>query len=132
MKTTRFSAVLAAAAVPAVVGLFGNGSMGCKKDEPPPPHGIVYAAPSSVILAKVIRLPARLSRDLRVGTSRRRYVVARLATQANPRRLTLSANGRTLVVANHLADSLTVIDAGSLRVLRHIPLGGPAPDAPAW
>src|SRR5207247_8385877 len=41
----------------------------------------------------------------------RRYVVARLATQANPRRLALSGDGRTLVVSNHLADSLTVIDA---------------------
>jgi DNA-binding beta-propeller fold protein YncE/mono/diheme cytochrome c family protein len=59
----------------------------------------------------------------------RRYVVARLATQANPRRLALSGDGRTLVVSNHLADSLTVIDAGSLRVLRHVALGGPAPDA---
>ena len=59
----------------------------------------------------------------------RQYVVARLATQANPRRLALSGDGRTLVVSNHLADSLTVIDTGSRRVLRHIPLGGPAPDA---
>ncbi len=59
----------------------------------------------------------------------RQYVVARLQTQANPRRLALSGDGRTLVVSNHLADSLTVIDASSLRVLRHIPLGGPAPDA---
>jgi YVTN family beta-propeller protein len=59
----------------------------------------------------------------------RQYVVARLATQANPRRLALSGDGRTLVVSNHLADSLTVIDAGSFRVLRHVALGGPAPDA---
>jgi YVTN family beta-propeller protein len=59
----------------------------------------------------------------------RQYVVARLATQANPRRLALSGDGRTLVVSNHLADSLTVIDANSIRVLRHIALGGPAPDA---
>jgi DNA-binding beta-propeller fold protein YncE/mono/diheme cytochrome c family protein len=59
----------------------------------------------------------------------RRYVVARLATGANPRRLALSGDGRTLVVSNHLADSLTVIDATSLRVLRHVPLGGPAADA---
>jgi cytochrome c peroxidase len=59
----------------------------------------------------------------------RQYVRARLPTQANPRRLALSGDGRTLVVANHLADSLTVIDAVGFRVLRHIPLGGPAPDA---
>jgi YVTN family beta-propeller protein len=59
----------------------------------------------------------------------RQYVVARLPTQANPRRLALSGDCRTLVVANHLADSLTVIDTATLRVLRHIPLGGAAPDA---
>jgi YVTN family beta-propeller protein len=59
----------------------------------------------------------------------RQYVVARLTTQANPRRLALSGNGRILVAANHLADSLTVIDTASLRVLRHISLGGPALDA---
>jgi mono/diheme cytochrome c family protein len=59
----------------------------------------------------------------------RRYVAARLATQANPRRLALSGDGRTLVVSNHLADSLTVVDAEALRVARHVPLGGPPPDA---
>jgi len=57
------------------------------------------------------------------------HVRARLATQANPRRLALSGDGSTLVVSNHLADSLTVIDARKLRVVRHIPLGGPPPDA---
>jgi YVTN family beta-propeller protein len=54
-------------------------------------------------------------------------VVARLATQANPRRLALSGDGKTLVVSNHLADSLTVIDTATRTVVRHIPLGGPAP-----
>src|SRR5262249_42960069 len=38
----------------------------------------------------------------------RRYVAARLATGANPRRLALSGDGKTLVVSNHLADALTV------------------------
>jgi mono/diheme cytochrome c family protein len=59
----------------------------------------------------------------------RHYVLARLPTQANPRRLALSGNGRTLVVSNYLADSLTVGDAQAFKVVRHIPLGGPAPDA---
>jgi YVTN family beta-propeller protein len=59
----------------------------------------------------------------------RLYVAARLATQANPRRLALSGDGSTLVVSNYLGDSLTVIDARALRVRRHIPLGGPPPDA---
>jgi YVTN family beta-propeller protein len=62
-------------------------------------------------------------------TASRRYVIAQLATQANPRRLALSGDGKTLVVSNHLADSLTVIDAEKLKVLRHIPLGGAKPDA---
>jgi DNA-binding beta-propeller fold protein YncE/cytochrome c peroxidase len=59
----------------------------------------------------------------------RRYVAARLATQANPRRLALSGDGNTLVVSNHLADSLTVIDTRVLKVVRHVSLGGPEPDA---
>jgi YVTN family beta-propeller protein len=59
----------------------------------------------------------------------RHYIVARLATQANPRRLALSGDGKTLVVSNYLADSLTVIDAERLQVLRHIPVGGCTPDA---
>lgn len=62
-------------------------------------------------------------------TATRHYLVARLPTQANPRRLALSGDGKILVVSNHLADSLTVIDAVKQRVLRHIPLGGPEPDA---
>lgn len=59
----------------------------------------------------------------------RRYVSARLVTQANPRRLALSGDGKTLVVSNHLGDSLTVIDADTLKVVRHIPLTTTPPDA---
>jgi YVTN family beta-propeller protein len=62
-------------------------------------------------------------------TASRRFVVAKLPTQANPRRLTLSGDGKTLVVSNYLSDSLTVIDAVNLKVVRHISLGGPKPDA---
>jgi YVTN family beta-propeller protein len=62
-------------------------------------------------------------------TASRRYVIARLETEANPRRLALSGDGQTLVVSNYLADSLTVIDAVNLQVVRHISLGGPPPDA---
>ncbi len=67
-----------------------------------------------------------LSHDL---TASRHFITAKLATQANPRRLALSGDGKVLVVSNHLADSLTVIDAAKLQVVRHIPLGGPPPDA---
>jgi len=56
------------------------------------------------------------------------YTLARLPTQANPRRMVLTPDAKTLVVSNHLADSLTLIDADKLKVLRHIDLGGPKPD----
>jgi cytochrome c peroxidase len=58
-----------------------------------------------------------------------RHLLARLPPQANPRRLGLSGDGKTLVVSNYLGESLTVIDAELLKVVRHIPLGGPEPDA---
>jgi hypothetical protein len=38
----------------------------------------------------------------------RRYVKLRMTAGANPRRLAISADGRTLVASNHLDDSLTV------------------------
>lgn len=61
----------------------------------------------------------------------RTYVAGHLSTQSNPRRLAINGNedGKTLVTSNYLADSLTVIDAEKLKVIRHIPLGGPKPDA---
>jgi YVTN family beta-propeller protein len=62
-------------------------------------------------------------------TVSRHYLRARLPTPANPRRLALSRDGKTLVVSNYLADSLTVIDTERLQVVRHIPLGGKPPDA---
>src|SRR5262249_8786752 len=62
-------------------------------------------------------------------TASRHYVAARLDTQANPRRLALSGDGKTLVVSNYLADSLTVIDTSVPRVVRHVRLGGSEPDA---
>jgi mono/diheme cytochrome c family protein len=85
---------------------------------------------------------ANYSRELALGEDRhdaplvredlagsRLYVSARLGTQANPRRLALSGDGGTLVVSNHLADSVTVIDARAPRVRRHISLSGPPTDA---
>src|SRR5262249_27521058 len=62
-------------------------------------------------------------------TASRKYIIAHIQTQANPRRLALSGDGKTLVVSNYLGDSLTVIDTKTLKVVRHIPLGGPEPDA---
>lgn len=69
-------------------------------------------------------LPPRLD-----STASRHYILARLPTQANPRRMALSGDGKTLVVSNYLADSLTVIDAENLHVVKHIPLGHAQPDA---
>jgi hypothetical protein len=58
------------------------------------------------------------------------YVVQRFRTQSAPGPMALSADGRILVVANVLADSLTLIECRPTpRVVRHIPLDGPAPDA---
>jgi YVTN family beta-propeller protein len=62
-------------------------------------------------------------------TASRHFINAKLPTQANPRRLGLSGDGKTLVVSNYLADSLTVIDTEKLKVVKHISLGGPAPNA---
>jgi DNA-binding beta-propeller fold protein YncE len=59
----------------------------------------------------------------------RRYVVARIPTGANPRRLALSGDGGTLAVSNTLGDSLTVIDARTFQVRRTIALGEGQPDA---
>jgi YVTN family beta-propeller protein len=59
----------------------------------------------------------------------RRHIIARIPTQANPRRLALSGDGNTLVVSNTLSDSLTVIDAHTFQVRRHIALGDAKPDA---
>jgi YVTN family beta-propeller protein len=63
--------------------------------------------------------------DLRASAN---YTLARLPTQANPRRMVLTPDGKILVVSNHLADSLTLIDTDKLKILRHIDLGGPKPD----
>jgi mono/diheme cytochrome c family protein len=59
------------------------------------------------------------------------YVTSAVETQANPRRLSLSGDGKTLVVSNYLSDSLTIIDVtgGKTRLVRHVALSGPPPDA---
>jgi YVTN family beta-propeller protein len=107
-------------------------------------HALVACAGADTVLAlRTDRaVVANYSRELAFGleegdlphiredlSASRLYVSARLATQANPRRLALSGDGGTLVVSNYLGDSLTVIEARRLRVRRHIPLGGPPPDA---
>jgi len=54
-----------------------------------------------------------------------RYVLARIPTLDAPRGLALSPRGDRLYVAEHLADSIAVIDTTALAVIRRIDLGGP-------
>ena len=74
-------------------------------------------------------MSAPLSRYAEDLTCAQSLVVAAIPTQANPRRLGPSGDGKVLVVSNYLSDSLTVIDAEKLKVVKHVPLGGWAPDA---
>jgi len=57
----------------------------------------------------------------------RRYVTARIPVGANPRALTLSADGRWLFVANRLDDNISVINTETDEVARTIVLGDPGP-----
>ncbi|MEE8386817.1 MAG: hypothetical protein V3S01_12960 [Dehalococcoidia bacterium] len=54
-----------------------------------------------------------------------RYVLARIPTRDNPRTLVLSPDGTRLYVAEHLADSVAVIDTQRLEMVGRIELGGP-------
>jgi len=51
------------------------------------------------------------------------YVVSRIPTHRNPRQVALSPDGATLLVAEHLDDSILVVDAKSLTPLGRIVLG---------
>jgi len=53
------------------------------------------------------------------------YVVARVATQHNPKDLAISPDGRRLYVANRLSDTVQVIDAEKAETIAYIDLGGP-------
>lgn len=55
----------------------------------------------------------------------RHYVVKRIATGANPRNLAVTPDGRLLLVAEQLGDSIAVINIASLQVIDRIDLGGP-------
>jgi DNA-binding beta-propeller fold protein YncE len=51
------------------------------------------------------------------------YVLARIPTKRNPRQLALTPNGEVLFVAEHLADSILLVDTRSLNSLGRIVLG---------
>jgi YVTN family beta-propeller protein len=62
--------------------------------------------------------------DLSAGSN---YVVARIPVGRNPRGLALSADGRRLLVANRLDDSISVIDTRTLKVASTVALNGDEP-----
>jgi YVTN family beta-propeller protein len=105
-----------------------------------PEETFVYVAAGGADLVLVVDLQREWARSesemqahgqsyFDLTLSRRQFVAAKLPTQSNPRRLGLSGDGKTLVVSNYLSDSLTVIDTEQLKVVKHISLGGPEPDA---
>ncbi len=55
------------------------------------------------------------------------YVIARIPVGHNPRGLALSADGRRLLVANRLEDTISVIDTRTLKVTTTFALDGPKP-----
>lgn len=55
------------------------------------------------------------------------YVIARIPVGHNPRGLALSADGRRLLVANRLDDTISVIDTRTLKVASTVALNGPEP-----
>jgi YVTN family beta-propeller protein len=66
--------------------------------------------------------PAPFVQDLSASAN---YVVARIAVGLNPRGLTLTRDGRTLLVANRLDDSISVIDTRTNQVKTTVKLEGP-------
>jgi len=67
--------------------------------------------------------PAPFVNDLSASAN---YVVTRIGVGMNPRGLTLSEDGRNLLVANRLDDTISVIDTRSNLVTVTIKLDGPA------
>ena len=55
------------------------------------------------------------------------YVIARIPVGHNPRGLAVSTDGRRLLVANHLDDSISVIDTRTLKVGSTVALNGKEP-----
>jgi YVTN family beta-propeller protein len=104
------------------------------------PFGVAIAADKSriyvtcggsemVTVVDVVRLlryvhthPGSNAQDLAASGN---YVVTRISVGHNPRGLTLTHDGRKLLVANRLEDTISVIDTRTNRVTSTIPLAGP-------
>lgn len=97
-----------------------------------PDKSLIYVTSSGSEIVTVIDVqrllsfvhahPGSHSDDLAASSN---YVVARIPVGLNPRGATLSRDGRKLVVANRLDDTLSVIDTHSNRVVSTITLAGP-------
>ncbi len=74
------------------------------------------------LLAYIHAHPAGFVQDLSASAH---YVVARIAVGMNPRGLALTGDGRRLLVANRLDDTLSVIDTRTNKVTATIKLDGP-------
>jgi YVTN family beta-propeller protein len=57
--------------------------------------------------------------------SARQFVVHRIPTGRHPTAIAVAPNGRFAYIANHLDDTVSVVDMGKLRVTSTIDLGGP-------
>jgi YVTN family beta-propeller protein len=96
----------------------------------------VTAAGSEAVLAidlpRLLRFvnsrprPASGSYASDLGASSK-YVIARIPVGHNPRGLALSTDGRRLLVANRLDDTISVIDTHTLKVAKTIALNGKEP-----
>ena len=84
---------------------------------------VVDLARASQLTQAACAGPGPLADDLGVSSE---YVLARIPTAANPRELLLSPDGTRLFVAEHLGDSIAVVDTERLELLGRIELGAPA------
>lgn len=92
----------------------------------------LYVSSGGSEMVTVIDIPRMLQtiRDHSEGlvqdlSASAKYVVTRIAVGLNPRGLVLSRDGRTLLVANRLDDTISVIDTRSNRVTSTVKLAGP-------
>lgn len=97
-----------------------------------PDKSQIYVTSGSSEMVTVIDV-ARLLRFTRTRTApfaqdlsaSANYVVARIAVGHDPRGIAFTPDGRSLLVANRLDDSISVIDARTDKVTSTIPLEGP-------
>jgi len=75
------------------------------------------------MLQSIRQHPGGLVQDLSASAN---YVITRIPVGLNPRGLALSRNGRTLLVANRLDDTISAIDTNTNRLSSSIKLAGPA------